>query len=142
MRGGGFEHDGFKGYHQHVSNNYVLNQDTISLKYLRKGGVSHQQAMFCRDYPKPGGDPSLRPPTNTPTPTPLLGLYMYKSPPPIRSPWGMDNLALLEGWPLMEGISDPVIHGSFSEIVALLEGWPLVSVATYRGTTVYVYTFI
>ena len=45
-------------------------------------------------------------------------------------------MALLEGWPLVRGISDTIIHDLFSGIVALPEGWPLVRVATYRGTTV------
>ena len=36
----------------------------------------------------------------------------------------MENLALIEGWPLVGGISDTIIHSLFSEIVASLERWP------------------
>ena len=33
--------------------------------------------------------------------------------------WGMENLAILEGWPLMGGISYAAIHSFLSKIVAL-----------------------
>ena len=43
----------------------------------------------------------------------------YSGPSLIRSPLGNGNLALLEGWPLVRGIVDTIIHGMFSESIAL-----------------------
>ena len=38
------------------------------------------------------------------------------------NPWGMENVALLEEWPLVTGILDTIIQSLISEILASLEG--------------------
>ena len=35
----------------------------------------------------------------------------------LGDPWEMENLALLEGWPLVRGILNTIIQTLFSEIV-------------------------
>ena len=39
----------------------------------------------------------------------------------------------------MRGILNTIIQSLFSEIIGSQEGWPLARVATYRGTTVFLY---